>query len=183
MFPAIYTLGKMNTYPTIEGAFYVVTATTETQVTDEHGLALTVAAGKQESFLATGESVSYDGQCHFQQVRNFRVPPGGDAGGPFLPVPESLPEGALKNGHVYLSESTATAPLDLRGVEVEARATVELWVDYHGGSVHLPPAWIWVDDDEPDNWTAGTRYCIVCRNDGRASLANCCYQFELPSVA
>lgn len=168
----------MNTYPTIEGAFYVVTATTETQVTDEHGLALTVAAGKQESFLATGESVNYDGQCHFQQVRNFRLPFGGGAGGPFLPVPESLPEGALKNGHVYLCQSTAAAPLDLRGVEIDEYSTVEIWVDYTAGEVHWPEVWSWIDNNEPSNWQAGHRYCMAVRHDGKAVIANMSYSYS-----
>ena len=161
-----------------------MTATTETQVTDEHGLALTVAAGKQESFLATGESVNYDGQCHFQQVRNFRVPFGGGAGGPFLPVPEELEEDtAMKNHGVYLVTADATAQ-DFTGITLADNATAEIWLTCTSddNSVALPGSsegWIWLDA-MPD-MEAGKTYAVAARNVGNAVLARPIYEYTTPA--
>ena len=84
-------------------------------------------------------------------------------GAPAAPVPEPLgTTTTLLHGHVYtlaVAEDT-----DLSALGVELYGTAELWVDYTAGSVDVS-GWEW-QEDAPDNWEAGKRYCIVLRNDG-----------------
>ena len=79
------------------------------------------------------------------------------------PVPEPLgTTTTLKHGHVYTLE--VSADTDLSALGVELYGTAELWIDYTAGSVDVS-GWEW-QEDAPDNWEAGKRYCIVLRNDG-----------------
>lgn len=174
----------MADFETITGAAYVVTAKTDTTITDANGLELEVPGGEQRTFFATTESVAIEGSCTITQARgNFSLPIGLGIGGPYLPKPESLPDdGELKNGHVYLVHATSGL-LDLSGYLPLPNSTVEVWVDYDGGTVKLPEGLSWVDNDEPTTWEAGARYCIVMRHDGVSILANCCYNYTRPTPA
>lgn len=82
-----------------------------------------------------------------------------------LPAPVPEPLGAtttLKHGHVYTL--AVAGDTDLSALGVELYGTAELWVDYTAGSVDVS-GWSW-QEDAPDNWETGKRYCIVLRNDG-----------------
>lgn len=165
----------MANYDTIPGAAYVVTAKTDTTVTDASGLVLEVSAGEQRGFLATTESVAYTGVCTFAQVRgNFSLPStDGGGGGQIVidptptqwspnavssggvytalralpaPVPEPLEEDtAMRNGGVY----TVAADIDAQNVTLAEHATAAIIVSSEDGPIPNMqlPAWKWCTDD------------------------------------
>lgn len=74
----------------LKGFCYCVTATTDTTVTDDNGLSLTVKAGEQGYFVASTDEVSETGTCTIVQVRgNFNMPTTEAGGG------QTYPEGAI----------------------------------------------------------------------------------------
>lgn len=98
-------------------------------------------------------------------------------GAPAAPVPEPLgTTTTLLHGHVYTL--AVEADTDLSALAVELYATAELWIDYTAGSVDVS-GWEW-QEDAPDNWEAGKRYCIVLRNDGD-TIATVNYVKETPA--
>lgn len=183
------------TFDTLPGVGYCVTAKTDATVTDGNGLSLSVDAGAQAVFVASGSGVEYDPEaCTIVQVRgNFNMPSAGSGGGgqPVAPVPEPLgTTTTLLHGHVYtraVAEDT-----DLSALSVAQYATCELWLDYTAGSVTWPTLY-WLDGtssdaqhdhDVPPDMSAVGRYRVTLRNEGSGvTYANVAYSSAIPTPA
>lgn len=171
------------TFDTLPGVGYCVTAKTEATVTDGNGLSLTVDAGAQAVFVASGSGVEYDPEaCTIVQVRgNFSMPSTGGGGGgqPVAPVPEPLgTTTTLLHGHVYTL--AVGADTDLSALTVKQYATCELWLDYTAGSVTWPQGLWWAEGSAP-TLAAGKSYAIALRNDGVKLRANVQYEDTTPT--
>lgn len=99
----------------------------------------------------------------------------------------TLPD-ELQHGHVY-SVVVSSGTVDLSGKTVEQGATAELYIDYTAGTLVLP-GWWWIDgtssadgDHDIPPWgqdmEAGHRYVVSVRNDGRKTVANIAYDYQL----
>lgn len=66
---------------TLKGYQYVVTANTETTITDDYGMHLTCPAGKQTYFVANSNAVYVQGDAVITQTRGGIIADGGGGGG------------------------------------------------------------------------------------------------------
>lgn len=90
----------------LKGFCYCVTAATETIITDDNGLNLTVKAGEQGYFVASTDEVSETGTCTIVQVRgNFNMPTTEGGGGPVDYV-YMLDNSGAYHGEIPLSTAT-----------------------------------------------------------------------------
>lgn len=104
---------------------------------------------------------------------------------PTAPVTEELDTSAtLLHQHFYHASTEGDGTtLDISNITIENNGTIELEIDYNGGTILIGENWIWASE-RPDNdvstWETGNKYVLAMRYDGLKTIVNIQYVYELP---